>query len=77
MGVKELLRTNDAALLSFVDALLSGSGIPHTLADGHMSVLEGSLGVLPRRVLIDEDDWSEAVELLKGAGLEANIVYER
>jgi hypothetical protein len=76
MGMKELLRTNDVALLSFVDALLSESGIPHVLADVHMSVLEGSLGVLPRRVLIDDDDWKEAVELLTDAGLEADIAHE-
>jgi hypothetical protein len=74
--MKELLRTNDMALLSFVDALLSDSEIPHVLADMHMSAMEGSLGVLPRRVLVDDDDWSEAVELLRDAGVEASSAYE-
>lgn len=76
MDVREVLRTNDVALLSFVDALLSEFGIAHVVADEHMSVMEGSLGVLPRRVLIDDDDWSVAVALLKDAGLEASISHE-
>jgi hypothetical protein len=75
--VKELLRTNDMALLSFVDALLSETEIPYVLADVHMSAMEGSLGVLPRRVLVNDDDWNEAVELLSDAGVEASSAHER
>lgn len=76
LTMKELLRTNDMALLSFAEALLSGSGIGYVLADQHMSVMEGSLGVLPRRLLVDDEDWSEAVALLTGAGVEAGVADE-
>ncbi len=65
----ELLRSNDPVLLSFVQALLRDSGIVHLLADGHMSVLDGSIGILPRRLLVDGDAVDQARRLLTDAGL--------
>jgi len=67
--VKELVRTNDMVLVSAVGALLNGAKIPHVVLDQNMSVLEGSLGVLPRRVLVAEEDVSRARQLLTDAGL--------
>jgi hypothetical protein len=67
--VKEILRTNDAVLVSAVEALLEGAGIPHIVLDRNMSVLEGSIGILPRRVLVDEDYSGSARRLLADAGL--------
>ena len=69
LAVKEILRTNDAVLVSAVEALLEGAGIPHVVLDRNMSVLEGSLGILPRRVLVDDDYSSSARRLLEDAGL--------
>ena len=65
----ELIRTNDMVLISFVDALLKEAGIEHYLADQNMSVMEGSLGVLPRRVLVASDRSVEARRLLVDAGI--------
>ncbi len=65
----ELVRTNNAVLISAVQALLDGADIPHMVLDQHMSVLEGSLGVLPRRVLVSDDHLAEARALLEEAGL--------
>ena len=65
----ELVRTNDAVLVSAVGALLDGAGIKHLLFDQNMSVLEGSLGVLPRRLLVADDDIAAARRLLTDAGL--------
>lgn len=65
----ELLRTNDVVALSFVTALLRDSGIHHMVMDENMSVLEGSVGVLPRRVLIDGEATRRAVRLLDDAEL--------
>lgn len=73
--MKELFRSNDAVLLSFVDAILSDAGVTHQIADGHMSVVEGSLGVLPRRMLVAEDEFSKACRLLKDADL-AHVVAD-
>jgi hypothetical protein len=67
--VKEILRTNDPVLVSAVEALLDGADIPHILLDQYMSVLEGSLGILPRRLLVAEDHMRQARRLLEEAGL--------
>jgi hypothetical protein len=67
--LRELLRTNDIVLVSAVEALLSGAGINHLVFDQNMSVIEGSLGVLPRRLLVAEEDLDSARELLTEAGL--------
>jgi hypothetical protein len=65
----ELLRTNDVVLISAVEALLGGAGIKCMVADRHMSVLEGSIGMLPRRVLVPEDKIAKARKVLTQAGL--------
>ena len=62
------MRTNDAVLVSAVGALLDGAGIEHLVLDQNMSVLEGSLGILPRRVLVAEDYAMAARRLLTEAG---------
>ena len=67
--MKELMRSNDAVLISFVDALLKDSEIAHFVADVHMSILDGSIGVLPRRVLVDPEELDRARRLLRDADL--------
>ena len=65
----ELLRTNDVVLISLIEAILSSEGIAHFIADQHMSVLEGSLGFLPRRVMVDAERAAQARRVLGEAGL--------
>jgi Putative prokaryotic signal transducing protein len=65
----ELVRTNDAVLVSAVAALLNAAYIPHVVLDQNMSVLEGSIGILPRRILVSQCCNHEARKLLKDAGL--------
>ena len=67
--MREIVRTNDIVLISAVGALLDGAGIRHQVFDQNMSVLEGSLGMLPRRILVSEDDAAAARLLLTDAGL--------
>lgn len=67
--MREILRTNDAVLVSAVEALLKGAGILPLVLDQNMSVLEGSLGILPRRVLVADDDAARARRLITDAGL--------
>ncbi len=67
--MRELIRTNNAVLISAVQALLDAADIPTLLLDENMSVLEGSLGMLPRRVMVAEDDVQDARKLLEDAGL--------
>lgn len=68
--MKTLLQTNDAVLISFVESLLNEANINHAVLDSHMSVMEGSIGILPRRVLVDNADWRRAVEIMKEAGVD-------
>ncbi|WAJ29790.1 putative signal transducing protein [Antarcticirhabdus aurantiaca] len=65
----ELMRSNDAVLISFVDALLNEADIPHFVADVHMSILDGSIGVLPRRVMVDGERIDQARRILREAEL--------
>jgi hypothetical protein len=67
--VQELVRTNDIVLVSAIGALLDGANIHHLVLDQNMSIIEGSLGVLPRRILVHEDDNLQARQLLQDAGL--------
>jgi hypothetical protein len=67
--MRELVRTNDPVLISAIEALLNGGGIPHFVLDQNMSVIEGSLGFLPRRVLVFEEYEASARKILEDAGL--------
>jgi Putative prokaryotic signal transducing protein len=67
--MKELLRSNDHVLLSFVSALLNEAGIEFIVLDTNMSVLEGSIGILPRRVLVRDGRIDRARDLLTEAGV--------
>jgi hypothetical protein len=66
--MRELVRTNDAVLISAIEALLKGAHIDHMVVDQNMSVLEGSIGIFPRRILVGEDELESARQLLKDAG---------
>ncbi|KAA1178244.1 DUF2007 domain-containing protein [Rhizobium tropici] len=65
----ELIRTNDPVLLSFAESLMKDAGIHCMVADQAMSILEGSLGMLPRRFLVDEERADQARRILIDAGL--------
>ena len=54
--MKELLRTSDPTIIAFATALLEGEGITVFAMDVHMSILEGSLGILPRRLMVRDRD---------------------
>ena len=65
----ELIRTNDAVVISFAQSLLKDAGIESLVADQNKSVLDGSIGILPRRVLVSDDDVEAARRLLREAGI--------
>jgi hypothetical protein len=66
--MRELVRTNDAVTISAIEALLKGANIAHMVVDQNMSVLEGSIGIFPRRILVEEDQLAAARRLLTEAG---------
>jgi len=57
--MKELFRSNDAVYLSFAQAVLKGERIETLLFDAHMSVMDGSIGALPRRLMVVHDEQFE------------------
>jgi len=65
----ELLRTNDVVTISYVESLFRDAGIEFLIADQNMSIMEGSIGVLPRRVLVAEDSVEQAKQILRDAGI--------
>jgi hypothetical protein len=67
--LRELVRTNDIVLVSAIGALLDGANIHHLVLDQNMSIIEGSLGILPRRILVHEEDNRAARQILTDAGL--------
>jgi tRNA1(Val) A37 N6-methylase TrmN6 len=67
--LREIVRTNDTVLVSAIQALLDAAEIPHLLLDHNMSVLEGSIGILPRRILVHDEHQESARKLLEDAGL--------
>jgi hypothetical protein len=69
----ELVRTNDAVIISFVEALMRDAGIACLVADQNMSVMDGSLGILPRRILVDSEQADEARRILADAGIAHEI----
>ncbi len=64
----ELLRTNDVVKLSWLTALLADAGIEALILDNHTSILEGSAGAIPRRLVVADDDYQRARRLLTEAG---------
>ncbi len=71
--MQEIIRTNDLVTLSVAESLMREMGIHCMIADQSMSVLEGSLGLLPRRFMVESDRVDEARRILKDAGLEAEL----
>jgi len=66
--MREIVRTNDAVVISAIEALLTGANISHMVVDQNMSVLEGSIGIFPRRILVGDDEVEAARRLLAEAG---------
>lgn len=64
-GMKELMRSNDPTAIAFAKALLSGEGIDCFEMDVNMSVLEGSIGILPRRLMVRDGDLEEAEQAMR------------
>ncbi|MEN9851055.1 MAG: hypothetical protein RL128_1218 [Pseudomonadota bacterium] len=68
--MKLLLQTTDPTVIAFAQALLQGEDIDSFVLDVHMSVFEGSIGILPRRLMVRERDWVEARSVIRANGID-------
>jgi hypothetical protein len=68
--MRELLRTNDPTVIAFATAILDGEGIEVFQMDVHMSILEGSIGILPRRLMVRDADHFRASAILRDLDIE-------
>ena len=74
--MKLIVRATDPVLISFVEALFREAGIALHVADANISIMEGSIGAFPRRVLVRDEDWARAAQLLEEADLGQWIVRD-
>lgn len=66
--MRELLNTTDPVVMSFTLSMLEQAGIEAVVFDQHMSIMEGSIGILPRRIMVPEEDHARAVRVLEESG---------
>jgi hypothetical protein len=66
--MRAIVISNDPVRLSFLMALLRDAGIGCVLLDSHASAIEGSIGAIPRRLMVAEDDERRARQVLREAG---------
>jgi hypothetical protein len=72
--MREILRTNNPVVLNFVEVLLRDAGLGLVVADVNMTIVEGSIGILPRRILVETKQWTRARRVLEEAGLGTWVV---
>ncbi|MCL6282858.1 DUF2007 domain-containing protein [Ruegeria sp. 2012CJ41-6] len=63
--MKELLRSTDPTIMAFATALLEGEGIDCFQMDVNMSILEGGIGIFPRRMMVREADYDRAIRVMQ------------
>jgi putative signal transducing protein len=68
--MKELFRTTDPTLIPFATAMLRAEDIGCFDLDVHMSILEGSIGVMPRRLMVADRDYFRASAVLRDNEIE-------
>jgi hypothetical protein len=66
--MQAVVTSNDPVRLSFLTALLADAGIEAFLLDSHTSILEGSAGAIPRRLVVSSDNYDRACRILREAG---------
>lgn len=71
--MRDLLATNDPVVISYATSLLDGEGIMSFVLDQNIAGVEGSIGIFPRRLAVDDSNWCDAAQLLEDAGLGAWI----
>ncbi len=69
----EILRTNDLVVINVIESILTAERIAYFVADQNMAAVEGSLGFLPRRIMVDRREEGRARRVLAEAGLAGEL----
>ena len=69
--MRAVLKSNNPVLLSYATDLLSQAGIESVIFDTHASIMDGSMAMVPRRLMVLDEDYAKAEELLRAAVPEA------
>ena len=72
--MKELFSTNDITKFVYAETILNSNNIVSFALDENISVLEGSIGILPRRLMVLANDYEQALELLEDFGLDLKSI---
>ena len=75
--MKLLLQTTDPTVIAFAQALLEGEGIDSFVLDVHMSVFEGGIGILPRRLMVADRNWFLARAVIRDNGIDEGYDAKR
>ncbi len=70
------MRTTNPIDINYIEMLLNEAGIFVAVFDTNMSIVEGSIGLLPKRVMISDEDRDEVRRLLKGSELERSLLND-
>ncbi len=71
----ELMRTNDLVLISVIESILKEEGVIYFVADQHTSAVEGSLGFLPRRIMVDAAEAERVRRIMREAGFGKDLAH--
>jgi hypothetical protein len=66
-AMREILKSNNVVELNFAEVVLKDAGIPSVVLDSHMSIMDGSMVILPRRLMVSDEDEGRAQAILKDA----------
>ncbi|WP_418152676.1 DUF2007 domain-containing protein [Litorimonas sp. RW-G-Af-16] len=69
-----ILKTVNPATLNYVEAVLKEAQIEYFIMDQNVSIIEGSIGVIPRRVMVLADDADDARQALIDADMGDELV---
>jgi hypothetical protein len=65
--MREILKSNNVVELNFAEVVLKDAGIPSIVLDTHMSILDGSMVIIPRRLMVEDEDEPRARVILEEA----------
>ena len=71
--MREILKTNNPVELNYAEVVLADAGIRSVVFDGHMSVMDGSMVILPRRLMVADADAENASAILREALADAPL----